>query len=314
MADPKQSFPATVTAAGTDALPFVSVIIPVYNDAVRLRRCLQALAEQDYPPERREVIVADNGSDQDLAALVGSFSGVQLCHEARPGSYAARNRALEQAQGDVLAFTDSDCLPQADWLSTGVAWLARNRGCGLVAGKIALFFEHPARPTAVELFESVTAFPQHKYVQKYHYGATANLFTWRSVMAKIGPFNPALTSGGDREWGQRVHAAGYPLLYADDLVVQHPARRSFAEMYRKVARVTGGLEDLRMRRSYPLPALAKAVAKDLLPPRKDLAEIWRDPRLRGLGQRFRVAGVLLGLRYAQAWVRVRSRLGGARVR
>lgn len=292
-----------------EQIPFVSVIIPVFNDSLRLRRCLEALARQSYPRSRYEVVVVDNGSDEDIGALVEAFPGVVFGREAQPGSYAARNTALELARGDVLAFTDSDCVPNPNWVARGVDALRRNPDDGLVAGQVELFFERPDRPTSVELFESVTAFPQQKYVQKYHYGATANVFTWRRVFEQVGPFNAALKSGGDREWGQRVHSAGFGVGYANDAVVEHPARRSFDEMYRKIARVTGGMEDLRTKQGYPFSKFVKAVAKDLLVRPKDLAEVWRDPRLSGVSQRVRVLGVLLGLRYAQAWTRINRRFG-----
>jgi glycosyltransferase involved in cell wall biosynthesis len=293
-------------SATHDGQPLVSVIIPVYNDAARLRRCLLALAEQTYP--RYEVIVVDNGSADDVAAAVAGLPFVRLCAEARPGSYAARNAGLAQARGDLLAFTDSDCVPEPGWIAAGVARLQAAPGCGLVAGSIALFCAGP-RPTPVELYECLTAFPQQEYVERDHYGATANLFTTRAVMERVGPFAAALTSGGDREWGQRVHAAGLPLIYADEVRVGHPARRSFGELARKIARVTNGIERLRARQPGSFRPFARAVVKDLLPPAAKLGRIWRDRRLGGAATRAQVAGVLLGLRYARAWARVRARAG-----
>lgn len=294
--------------------PFVSVIIPVFNDTARLRGCLDALARQTYPRARHEVVVVDNGSSDDVRAALGQVEGAIFAVERRPGSYAARNAGIAVARGEVLAFTDSDCLPQPDWIERGVARLLADPACGLVAGGITLFSHDPARPTAAELYERVTAFPQQKYVEKYHYGATANLFARRAVFARVGPFDAALASGGDREWGQRVHAAGLPLVYADEARVLHPARRTFAELSRKVARVTGGIEQLRARRPGSLRPFAKALLRDLLPPLGKIRGVWRDPRLAGAGQRLRVTGVLLALRYAQAWARLRARLrrpGGA---
>lgn len=289
-------------------LPFVSVVIPVYDDAARLRRCLAALAAQTYPRDRFEVIVVDNGSTDAVAAAVAGFPFVVFAGEPRRGSYAARNAGLALARGEVLAFTDSDCVPQRDWLAAGVARLEAGPGCGLVAGKIELFFAGP-RPTAAELYERLTAFPQHEYVARDHYGATANLFTWRAVIEQVGPFAAHLASGGDREWGQRVHAAGLPLVYADEVRVRHPARRSFGELARKVARVTGGIEALRARRPDSRGPFVRAVLKDLLPPAAKIRRVWQDRSLGNVADRLRVVGVLLGLRYTRALARVRARIG-----
>jgi glycosyltransferase involved in cell wall biosynthesis len=253
-------------------------------------------------------LVIDNGSTDDLAAVIAGLAFVRLGVEPTPGSYAARNAGLALARGEVLAFTDSDCVPQPGWIDAGVARLQTRPGCGLVAGGITLFCTGP-RPTPAELYECLTAFPQQEYVERYHYGATANLFTTRAVMERVGPFAAALTSGGDREWGQRVHAAGLPLIYAEEVQVLHPARRSFGELASKIARVTNGIERLRARQPGSFLPFARAVLRDLLPPLPKIGRIWADRRLGGAVTRARVAGVLLGLRYARAWARVRARAG-----
>ncbi len=288
--------------------PFVSVVIPVYNDAARLRRCLAALAAQSYPRGRYEAIVVDNGSSDGPDAAAAGLDFVVLAHEARPGSYAARNAGIALARGAVLAFTDADCVPEADWIARGVARLLADPPCDIAAGAVMLFVQDPARPTAAELYESLMAFPQQKYVEQERYGATANLFAWRRVAEQIGPFDAALASGGDREWGQRAHGAGLTLAYAEGARVGHPARRSFGELARKIVRVTGGIERLRARRRPSPMALAKAVARDLLPPPGRVRRIWADRRLRG-AQRLRVIAVLVGLRWAQAGARIGAHIG-----
>src|SRR5690606_10599748 len=102
----------------------VTVIVPVYNDVARLRTCLTALAAQDYPADLLDVIVADNASSEDVrVALPADDDRFTIVHEARQGSYAARNTGWGHARGEILAFTDSDCLPRADWISRAVAAL-----------------------------------------------------------------------------------------------------------------------------------------------------------------------------------------------
>ncbi|MEM6423936.1 MAG: glycosyltransferase family A protein, partial [Cyanobacteria bacterium P01_H01_bin.119] len=141
--------------------PLVSVIIPVYNDAEHLALCLAALAQQTYKRSRTEIIVIDNGSDDPALTqtVVQPYDNVALAIEPTPGSYAARNRGLALAQGEVIAFTDADCIPDRNWLAEGVRLLAETPNCGLVGGNIKLFFQNPARPTMVELYESVRALP-----------------------------------------------------------------------------------------------------------------------------------------------------------
>ena len=92
-----------------NSLPFVTVIIPFYNDLDRLRECLICVFLQTYPHDCYEVIVVDNGSDEDFSPLQNKFHDLELLYEYRPGSYAARNTGIRYSKGEVLAFTDSDC-------------------------------------------------------------------------------------------------------------------------------------------------------------------------------------------------------------
>ncbi|PID58309.1 glycosyl transferase family 2 [candidate division KSB3 bacterium] len=222
------------------SLPFVSVILPVYNDAERLKICLGALEEQTYPKEAYEVIVVDNNSAESIEAIVENYAQARADFEDRPGSYSARNKGLATAQGEVLAFTDSDCIPAADWIERGVKALLSVPNCGIVGGEVTLFFKDPDRPTAVELYDRLMYLSQKRYVEKYKYSATANLFTFRHVFERVGDFDGTLQSGGDKEWGQRVTAAGYTLFYAADVRIKHPARATLAEMQEKTRRVARG--------------------------------------------------------------------------
>lgn len=222
--------------------PLVSVIIPVYNDIVRLETCLHALAEQTYT--NFEVIAVDNGStDGDVASVCKAFPKVRFAREEKVGSYPARNKGLELAKGEVVAFTDSDCIPSADWLERGVERVLETENCGLVAGHVAVFPRDRSRPTFVELYDMMLAFPQERYVRNNRYGVTANLFTTRKAVDKVGPFNGELKSGGDHEWGHRVAEAGLTLVYAPEARVAHPARRFLGELRKKARRVVGGGRD-----------------------------------------------------------------------
>lgn len=181
---------------------FVSVLIPVYNDIERLEICLGSLDQQTYPKNLYEVIVVDNGSDDNIEELVGNFDQIAYTYEDQPGSYAARNKGISVAKGDIIAFTDSDCIPKPDWIESGVSNILAAPNCGIVAGKIDIFFKNSAKPTAVEVYESVKSFNQRYNVENDKYGVTANLFTYKTVFENVGPFNSELKSGGDAEWGK----------------------------------------------------------------------------------------------------------------
>lgn len=223
--------------------PLVSVVIPVFNDADRLSDCLAALHRQTWPMERLEIIVVDNGSADDPAKLADRFPRVRWKREARPGSYAARNCGIRASRGDILAFTDSDCIPRPRWIAEGVRGFSRASRAGLVGGGIDMVFADSARLTSAELFERKNAFRHERQIQDHHFAVTANMFTRRDVLENVGAFNGGLKSGGDKEWGNRVYRAGYDLVYAPEARVGHPARRTFRELGRKTVRVVGGLRD-----------------------------------------------------------------------
>jgi cellulose synthase/poly-beta-1,6-N-acetylglucosamine synthase-like glycosyltransferase len=230
----------------TATLPFVSVIVPTFNELPMLSKCVEALRAQSYPADRYEVIVVDNGSEPShfaaLEELCAGFENVRVAYEARPGSYAARNLGLSLARGEMIGFTDSDCLPARDWIMTGVTHLKNAPNLGLVVGAVHLYPQGETA-NAYELYDSLIHFRQEDFCTNFRYGCTANVFTRASVVEKVGRFDAGLKSGGDKEFGQRIFAHGYDQIFARDLVIRHPARGSIEKLVNKGKRLVGGLAD-----------------------------------------------------------------------
>jgi glycosyltransferase involved in cell wall biosynthesis len=235
--------------------PFVSVIIPVHNDRARLQICLQALYYQTYPYHRYEVIVVDNNSTEDILLIVQPFPNVQYTTEAKPGNNAARNRGLSITRGEFIAFTDADCIPDREWLAEGVRSLLAHPEAGIIGGQIQ-FFCQGDRPTPVEYVDSVCYLQQAVYVQRDRYAAGANLFTRRSVIQHVGGFEERLLNLGDKEWGQRVAAAGFGVMYAERAIVHHPARATLAALLAKARRQTQAQITLGELRGECLPCVS----------------------------------------------------------
>lgn len=300
--------------------PFVSVIIPVLNDAKRLRLCLQALAQQTYPRSCYEVIVVDNGSDaaENIAGVVAQFEGAIVAEESYPSSFAARNKGITLAKGEVITFTDADCLPAADWLEQGVNKLLSVPNCGMVGGRVDIFYRDPDQATPVELYESITAFPQQNMVERQHYAATANVFTFKRVIEQVGGFEAHLKSSGDIEWGQRIAAAGYPLAYADEARVAHPARYSWGQLFKRTVRLAGGLYDLYHQECYSLfdrnRIYALKLIENLVPPVNFVINVFINSPLQGMKQKIQVAAVMFFVRYVSAGEMIRLKLGGTSTR
>ncbi len=224
--------------------------MPVYRHQERLNRCLEALSRQTYPKELLEIVVVDNDPEAPLPDL----ESVRLVREGAPGSYAARNAGVRVSTGEILAFTDADCLPDPEWIAKGVTHLTHTPECGMVGGKIEIAFADPQCPSAPELYEKYTSLRQADYLRTEHFAATANLFTFRAVFDAVGPFLSHLKSGGDVEWGQRVFAAGYRQVFAASAVVRHPARQTLKELVLRCRRIAAGRMRLARRRHGRLAA------------------------------------------------------------
>lgn len=290
--------------------PKVSVIIPTFRDTEGLLATLGALSRQTYPTELTEILCIDNTPGFELRDQAAALAPAWLLHEPRPGSYAARNRGLAEATGEVLAFTDADCLPDPEWIAAGVSTLEQHPDGALVAGNIEVFARDPQKPTAVEVLQICTAFPQERYAKVAHFGATANVFVYRRVIERVGPFLDGLVSGGDSEFGQRVHAAGFPVVYGKSVIVRHPARRSLAALLAKTRRVVTGVYVLERDGQKPKGGFLRGFFKDLRPPVLTCWNIVKTPAPGGLVRRIRAAGVLILWRYYRAAYRLKVMLRG----
>lgn len=264
---------------------FVSVIIPVYNDSQRLKLCLESLFSQTYPSSYYEVIVVDNNSTDNIQSIVSQFPQVIYTEEKQIGSYAARNKGISLAKGEVISFTDSDCIPYPNWIEKGIENISKIGEHGLIGGKIELLFKDPNNLTAVELYERLSAFPQESYINNYHFSATANLFTTQSTLKEVGVFNSSIKSGGDYEWGRRVYKKGYTLKYVENVVIKHPARYSYQELYNKKARVYAGkwsLERQTEKTPYFIAKQVKLLFFLLVPPVRVIPKLIYDDAYKDL--------------------------------
>jgi glycosyltransferase involved in cell wall biosynthesis len=232
--------------------PTVSVVVPYYGiDFSALVKCVGSLLDQDYSQDRITIFVIDNN---EIASLPASMSGgrCKLFHEPLPGSYAARNRGISESFDDIIAFTDSDCIPQRSWISAGVTALKEATKPIMVGGPIVFDFGSNIPMTTCELLDSIIHHRQTEYIFEHGFAATANLFVTRALISSHGQFDARFLSGGDREFGQRLASGGIEIVMAEDAIVMHPARRRVIDMLRKGLRGVGGDKtSLSIRKSSP---------------------------------------------------------------
>ena len=218
----------------------ISVIIPTFRDWDRLQLCLDALSEQTLKPDEFEIIVVNNDPSDQPPSTFKISTNTTITNEHLKGSYAARNKGIKHAKTEILAFTDSDCIPDKKWLESGVQKI--NHGNDMIAGKVEFFFRNK-EPNVYEYIDSATKMNQKHYAS-IGFGATANLFVKRSVIEVVGIFNEQLKSGGDYEFGMRATSSGFKIKYSELAKVKHPARSTWSEIIKKSKRVTQGINDL----------------------------------------------------------------------
>jgi GT2 family glycosyltransferase len=196
-----------------------SVVVPTYSRPDLLRRCLAALAAQDLGPAAYEVIVADDDAGPDTRALVEEQARrgpVRLRYVPVTGPHgpaAARNAGWRCAEGEIIAFTDDDCVPDPGWLSAGLDVFTE--GVSGAWGRIVMPL--PPAPTDYEKNESGLEIAE---------GATANCFYRREALEEAGGFDERFPAAWreDSDLFFTLLEQGRTLVRAPKAVVVHPVR------------------------------------------------------------------------------------------
>lgn len=201
--------------------PFISIIVPAFNAERTLAACLESLVSQRYPKSQYEILVVDNNSRDRTASIIRSYGAMYLSETTQQSSYAARNAGLRHATGEIIAFTDADCVADADWLANAVGCFG-DAGVGGVAGKIG----NVSPVTTVQEYlqdalaqEGALGHPYLPYAQ------TANVLYRHEVLKRVGAFEAGWTSGGDADIAWRMQrSTAYRLVYCESAIVTHQHR------------------------------------------------------------------------------------------
>lgn len=275
----------------SEPVPAVSVIVPHLDDLPALDRCLTALQGQTFA-DGFEIVVADNMSRVGLDAVAACIAGrARLVEAPDAGAGPARNRGVAASRAPVVAFIDSDCVAEPDWLRAGVAAL---REWDVVGGQVTVLVDHDGPLSSAEAFERVFAFDNEAYIRRKGFSGSGNLFCLRSTFDATGPFRTGMSE--DLDWSHRATAAGFRLGYAPGAAVGHPARPDWQSLIRKWARIqreTFGLRPPTMGHRLRWLARAWAMPVSIL---AHLPRIWRSRALTTSGDRWRAAAGLVRLR------------------
>jgi glycosyltransferase involved in cell wall biosynthesis len=271
----------------------ISVIIPHLNQENYLRVGLEALHGQSGIPSKVEIIVVDNGSARLPEMVCSAWPDVRLVSEPTPGPGPARNRGIREARGEILAFIDADCRADPGWLAAIETAFADGQS-RIIGGDVRVGYEQPSRPTFLEPYESIYSYRNNEHIAE-GFSGTGNLATLPSVVVAVGPF-AGIEVAEDRDWGLRACAAGYAIQYVPEMIVFHPARKTFAELTWKWNRhIAHDYQRIRPRRLGALRWLARAIAV-AGSPLFELRTVLFSPRVSGPRERILAFLCLIAIR------------------
>lgn len=237
-------------------LPYVSVIVPAYNAETTIGRCIESLLSQTYPADQYEILVVDNKSKDNTKEIIRKYPVTYLFEDAIQTAYASRNNGLRRAKGTVIAFTDSDCIIDKNWIEQGVLSLSEPNVIG-AAGRIAAFEPE----TWIEFYQDRRG--THDQAHSHQSGSgskkpaiitTANGFYHKKIFDELGLFDPHKKGGGDGELSVRIQTeTSYKLAYNPKAIVYHKHSTTLRKLWEQFTRY--GYSSLMILAQYdPQPA------------------------------------------------------------
>jgi succinoglycan biosynthesis protein ExoA len=228
------------TSMKTNKLPFVTVIMPVRNEANFIRQSLDAVMSQDYPAHLMEVIVADGMSTDETRSIIGSlqqkYANLQLIDN--PGRIAPTglNAAIAQARGEIIVRVDGHCEIEADYVRCCVQHLMSGSADG-VGGPLDTIGETPmARVIALAMSSPFgvggSAFRTVRDRTMLTDTVAFPAYT-REILERAGSFDEELVRNQDDEYNYRLRKLGARILLAADVRCRYYSRGSLRALYRQ---------------------------------------------------------------------------------
>jgi GT2 family glycosyltransferase len=237
-------------------VPACSVVVPTYERPDALRGCLESLAALDYPRERYEVVVVDDGGRKPLGEVLAPAQE-QMCVElvAQPhgGPGAARNAGVAHAGGELIAFTDDDCRPRPDWLRR-LADRFRAAPEEATGGRTVNALGRNPYSHAAQLVIDVGYRQNNEGPANRRWFTTNNLAVPVTGFRAVGGFDPSFRTAEDRDFCSRWTAHGLRMEYEPRAVVAHAhdlTLGSFAQVHFAYGR--GSLRHRRKQRRCGRP-------------------------------------------------------------
>jgi glycosyltransferase involved in cell wall biosynthesis len=218
-------------------LTLFSIVIPTYNRPERLEICLKSIDNLDYPRDRFEVIVVDDGSSTPLDSVVLPFQNrlnIQLIRQNNQGPATARNTGALKGQGEFILFTDDDCQLDSQWL-TNLAQQLEVQPHSLIGGQTINQLSDNLYSEASQLLVDYLYVYYNGKPQQARFFTSNNFGLSKQRFSEIGCFDTTfpLAAGEDRELCDRWLHHNYQMVYVPQALVYHSHHLTLKSFWRQ---------------------------------------------------------------------------------
>jgi glycosyltransferase involved in cell wall biosynthesis len=229
---------------GNETYPKVSIIVPVKNGAEKIKDLLDSLMHVDYEKDKLEIIVVDGNSTDATMEIVSKYP-VKIVTEEKLGVNVARNTGIKNSSGEIIIFTDHDCVVPENWVKEIVKNF-RDPSVGCVGGKVlrynndslSLYADESIVPV-MRIFENDLVIS--KIRSPFCYPVGCNFAVKREAIEKAGLFDERFKYGFDElEFAERICNKGYKIVLTPNITVQHKHRSTLSELLRQTFRYGEG--------------------------------------------------------------------------
>lgn len=216
----------------------ISIIIPTYNRAEKLKRCLKSILSLRYRSDWYEIIIVDDASTDRTKGVIKEFSDWYknislISNKKNRGPASSRNKGVKNSKGEIIVFIDDDCIPQKGWFKEIEKSHKRYKHELAIGGKT----ESLDKTKNISIFRDF----QRKYCMKrnsihkkhLYYLPTDNISYKREVFKKVGYFNESLRYSEDIEFNMRLSKINKPVKYNKDMIVYHEHEKTIRDFIKR---------------------------------------------------------------------------------
>jgi len=245
----------------------LKIITPVFNGFRFIPTYFDALENLEIPDGiKLSLVIVDNGSTDGSLMLINEFlkkdcfkflNGIILSYTEISSSYAARNFGVNYSESDYYIFTDIDCKIHKDYVNK-LNETIMSKSFDIIGGDVKIFTKKV--PNFYEIYDLIFGFNMKSY-ESEDTGITANLVVSNDCFRNVNGFDPYI-SGADRNFCKKAKKKGFNFFFSESIIVDHPARDSFNDLYNKTIRIANGKSMYLRNRSIGF--IVKVFMKNLL--------------------------------------------------